>query len=334
MELTKEQLIKILSEQSSEIDEYKKHIDPKREGGSGAEYKTKGRSDTDFIKDKNGVTVGFKVTDLNTNVKMPIFHVCGGVDEVQQILNENPELIQTLKEEFPDTQIKWTQVKKSIACLKEPTRRSSFQIHPLPGEEGETMTASTRSDYSNVDPEKRTQERMKKTVREIVDLELGDDNPETQKRLIKCTIPLIHGGKGKDGNKFLDRHAMKSGNAEVTRDTEDKWTNSYFKYATMNSNLYPDANSLLNYAIDIMRNSNTEPVFVEKPLKRITITKKPKWSEYQAANIHYTDKIEYQGKTPFYGLNKWGTSEQEFQIVVKSRLEIVGKLKSELVLVI
>jgi hypothetical protein len=323
MEMSKEYFLSLIQEEHSEIDEWSKVDDPKSEKyqelvrtgqltgqkGNAQVHLSKGRASSDFIKDANGVVIGFKQWDYKHDKKIATFHVCGGEDEVRRILDENPDLIQQLKEEFTDTPLRWTKVKQSIACLKEPSRRRSLDLHPLPGEEGKTITGMTKKP---AEKSISVQQKMKKIVYDMVDKTIGDENEEASARLIKCSVPVIHGSDV----HYINRHV-------------NEWTNNEFVYQTMNSNLYDSGPTFLRDALKKAQTNDVEINFIEKPLKRV-MSKQMKWSEYQGANINkYGQETQYSGTTPFYGFDSLNFTEKNLQVVVKSSFVIKGKITSE-----
>jgi hypothetical protein len=300
MEFKKQDILKIISEQHSEVDE----MAGRKEHG----YETKGRSVHDIIKDKNGNTVGFKMMDYTKNVKMPVLTVCGDKTIVQSILDENPEMIAELKEEFGEQPVYWTQTNKDPNSYCIPPRSSSHQFNPLPGEENDVRPyiANTKK------PIEKTREvstKLKRILQEVVDKEVGELNVEATKRLQECSVPVIY---GRD-IKHLDRHS--------------NWSNQNLRYQTHNFNIYNNANEFLEAVQDRIVGNEASVNYDEKHMRRRYNNTLYKWNETRRLNVHqYGGKTEYKGKTDVYDVDYMDFNPGESGAAVFSELTIDGAL--------
>lgn len=261
-------------------------------------YDSKGRSKYDIIKDKNGVTVGYKIWDNNSQEKIPILMVCGG-EAMESLVNENEEMVQQLKTEFPDTTIRWSNEKKSVD-LCYPPRRRNWELSPIPGEsDTEAHIADTRGQHEQR-PAETTIKRLLNAA--VVDI-LGTD--EVTQRLNKCSLPSI---KGRERSHI---------------NTYGRIDNERIVYDTHNNHTYKDVREFLT-AVQA-RISNTEvPVrFSERHLARNYVVANAKWNETRPMNIRW-GKDKYRGKTPIYKLDRFGLNPEDDAVTVRTDLKIRG----------
>lgn len=307
MHLKKEDILKIISEQHSEVDE----MASRAEHG----YDTKGRSEYDIIKDKNNVTIGFKQMDYKGEEpkKMPIIRVCGGRDEIQRIVDEHPELIAQLKEEFGETPIKWAQAKKPASSYCLPPRSTKDTLHPLPGEEvdanGNPVLPYVANTSKPIEKSKNVSTKLKEAVNAAVEAQVGELNPEATERLKECSVPVIH---GRD-IKRLDRHS--------------EYSNNHLLYRVHNYNVYKGVEKFLQSAYAKATGSESPVTFDEKHARYRYNTKNSKWSETRPINISdFGDKKKYMGKTDVYDLDKLGYTDADEAASSFSELTIEGTL--------
>ena len=308
MELKKEEILKIISEQHSEVDE----MASRAQHG----YDTKGRSEQDLIKDRNGVTIGFKQMDYKGEApqKIAIIRVCGGKDEVSTILNENPELIAALKEEFGEVPVRWAQAKKPASNYCLPPRSASDTLHPLPGEENDAQGNRVQPYVANtskpIEKSKDLSTKLKEVINATVEEQVGQLNNEALDRLRACSVPVIY---GRD-IKHLNRHT--------------KFSNETLKYQTHNFNIYNNIDEFMRSAFSNAVGDKPEINYFEKHMRYRYNELNSKWSETRAVNISdFGQKTKHRGKTDVYNLDKGDYfSESEEAASSFSELTINGHL--------
>jgi hypothetical protein len=308
MQLKKEDILKIISEQHSEVDE----MASRAEHG----YDTKGRSEQDIIKDKNGVTIGFKQIDYKGQEprKMPIIRVCGGRDEIQRIMTEHPEIIAQLKEEFGAIPVKWAQAKKPASSYCLPPRSKEDTLHPLPGEEvddqGNPVLPYIANTSKPIEKPKDLSTKLKEAINATVEEQVGQENQEATDRLRACSVPVIY---GRD-IKHINRHSS--------------FTNETLKYQTHNFNIYTNIDEFMKSAYANAIGDKPEINYFEKHMRYRYNEKNSKWSPIRAVNItDYGQKTKHKGKTDVYNLDKGDFfSESEEATSSFSELTIEGKL--------
>jgi hypothetical protein len=308
MQLKKEDILKIISEQHSEVDE----MASRAEHG----YDTKGRSEQDIIRDKNGVTIGFKQMDYKGEEpkKMPIIRVCGGRDEIQRIMTEHPEIITQLKEEFGAIPVKWAQAKKPASSYCLPPRSKEDTLHPLPGEEvddqGNPVLPYIANTSKPIEKSLTATTKLKEAVNAFVEEQLGQENPEAMDRLRECSVPVIYGRDIKHINRY------------------SPFTNQNIKYQTHNFNIYKNIDEFMKSAYANAIGDKPEINYIEKHMRYRYNERNSKWSETRPVNIDdFGRKTKHKGKTDVYNLDKGDYfSESEEAASSFSELTIIGTL--------
>lgn len=300
MELRKEDLLKIINEQHSEMDEMAGRV----EYG----YDTKGRSVHDIIKDANGNTIGFKMLDYSGEepVKIPVLMVCGGVDVVQNILSENPDLISEIKQEFPNHPIMWSAHKKNINDYCLPPRSAQHKLNPLPGEE-DTVRPRVANTAKPIEKERDAATNLKIILHKAVNSIVGDKNKEATLRLIECSIPPILGNDIK--------HVNRNGT----------WTNDNIFYQTHNVDIYENVEEFIDKAQE--RAFGGEAVAsVQRHMRYRYNNNYDNWTDARTVNVDRAGrKQEYQGKTAVYDVDYLDFSNSQSDASVISELTIKGK---------
>ncbi len=304
MELKKEDLLRIISEQHAEVDEMAGRV----EHG----YDTKGRSQHDILKDEQGNTVGFKMMDYSgpEPVKMPVLMVCGGVETVQQILQNNPELIAQLKEEFPDIPIMWSAHKKDINSYCLPPRSASHKLNPLPGEE-DSVQARVANTSKPIEKSRSAETKIKRIIHRVINEQVGDLNQEATERLKECSIPVIFG----NDIKHINRHSS--------------YENDEILYQTHNIDIYDSVEEFLEAAQERILGGEAAAK-LSKHMRYRYNKQYDTWNETRRMNINRRgDKVDYQGKTAVYDVDYMDFSEGQSDASVISELTIKGKKQGD-----
>lgn len=299
MELKKEDLLRIISEQHADIDEMAGRV----EHG----YDTKGRSQHDILKDAQGNTVGFKMLDYSGDepVKIPVVMVCGGVDAVQRILQENPELIAQLKQEFPDNPVMWSAHKKDINSYCLPPRSASHKLNPLPGEEGNVQPRVANT-AKPIDKERPAETKLKRILHDLVKREIGESNQEATERLKECSIPTIFA----NDIQHINRHG--------------EWSNNRIKYQTHNIDIYNSVQEFLEAAQERILGGEAAANLTKHMRYRYN-KNYSNWNETRRMNLNFAgNKQEYKGKTDVYDVDYLDFTEGQSDASVISELTIEG----------
>lgn len=305
MELKKEDLLRIISEQHAEVDEMAGRV----EHG----YDTKGRSQHDILKDAQGNTVGFKMMDYSgaEPVKIPVIMVCGGPDVVQRILSENPEMIAELKSEFSDTPIMWSAHKKDINSYCLPPRSASHKLNPLPGEEG-SVQPRVANTAKPIEKSREADTKLKRILHDLVKKEVGEYNQEATDRLKECSIPVIFGSD----IKHLNRHST--------------YSNTSIKYQTHNIDIYDNVQEFLEKAQERILGGEASAALTKHMRYRYN-TKYDNWNETRRMNLNRRgDKEDYQGKTAVYDVDYLDFTNGQSDASVISELTIEGRLQDDM----
>jgi hypothetical protein len=305
MELKKQDLLKIINEQHYEVDE----MAGRTEHG----YDTKGRAEADIIKDSNGNTIGFKMMDYNGDeaVKIPILMVCGGIDAVQRILDENPELIQEIKYEFPGTAVRWSKHKKDINSYCLPPRSTNHQTYPLPGEENDVQPYVANT-TKPVDTPRSATTNIKRDLHAIVKDKVADRNPEATERLKECSVPVIYGSD----IQHINRYGL--------------YENNGIKYQTHNVDIYDSVEEFLEAAQNRVLGDQADAKFDSKHMRYKYNKLYSNWNETRRMNIdRYGQKKEYQGKTAVYDVDYMDFTNGQSDASVISELTIIGEMDQE-----
>jgi hypothetical protein len=261
-------------------------------------YDSKGRSKYDIIKDKNGVTVGYKIWDNNSQEKIPILMVCGG-PQLESLVSENEDMLAQLRNEFPDTTIRWSNEKKSVD-LCYPPRRRNWSLESIPGEhDTDPHIADTRGEHDQR-PAETTIKRLLNAA--VVDV-LGTD--EVSERLNKCSLPSIKGRERSHINNY------------------GRIDNLAINYDTHNNHTYKDVAEFISAVNERVSNQPVSVRFDERHLARNYVQANAKWNETRMMNIRY-GKDKYRGKTDVYKLDRFGLNPNDDAVTIRTDLSIRG----------
>lgn len=300
MEISKQELLNLF-EQSHENE--MGEMASKVEHG----YESKGRSKYDVIKNNQGVVVGYNVNDFKTNQKLPVLYV-DNEDELKQFIDTHPEVIQQIKQKYPNTPLRFTIRKGGVADLKHPPRSRNVNIKPIPGEEGDEMNISTLP----LQHEKRS---AGTTIKRLLHQLLYYGNPQfgfegfandrIEKRLERLSIPSFNVRE----REHLDTHGTTS--------------NELIQYATHNFNYYSDVQNFIKAVMARVTNKPLEAQFKSGHLARQSDhLKTRKWAETKK------QMDDYKGKTEIYKLDALGLDPDKNGVAVKSILSIKGELRN------
>lgn len=306
MKLKKEDLLRIIQEQHAEIDE----LASRAKHG----YETKGRSEQDIIKEPNGNVIGFKMLDYTNDPiegeKIPIVMVCGGVDAVQRILDDNPELIKEIEQEFPNHPVMWSAHKKDINTYCIPPRSAKHQLNPLPGREGEVQPRVANT-AKPIQKPREISTKIEREFNKVVNEEVGNRNPEATARLQECSIPPILG----NDIKHINRNNL--------------FSNQKVNYKTHNIDIYEDVEDFIDKA-QTRALGGQAAATMNRSLRYRYNEKYSKWGDKRSVNIDtYGRKQEYKGKTAVYNVDYLDFSNSRSDASVLSELTIEGNMSAD-----
>jgi hypothetical protein len=223
MEISKENLIKILSENYiTDLDEMGKFWD-------------KENPISRPIKDDEGNLIGHDMRVDPFDEKSPRVNVVFTCD-IQEFLNTHPDLVQKLKEQYGN--IKWTDDK----CPKYNPHKKKRDYKDFPGGEGGQGEIGKRTARDASTGEKLTgSKRIKRTFMGLLRNYLTREGSEFNKELSKRSIPAIV----LDDRKFFDRH-------------NDTWTNDKVIFRTTSFNTYESGQDFLQKVANRITGRETE----------------------------------------------------------------------------
>ena len=300
-EYKKIDLLRILSEQSSEIDELadwkeKKNWEPiynQPQDTPGYEGSFKARGQEHKLGKAKGEHIGHKIIDKITNEEVYILYPCDS--EIEEFKRKHQDILDAMKSEFGDIYIKKN---PSIPC-KEPrvTGNKPFDVYHLDTGEKRTLGRKVEFNYEISDTKYLKTYLIYPFVKEILGKEVND-------HLEKCSIPRIKVNE----RAHLDNHS--------------KFQNDTFTYQTLNFNSYRSVRDFFEAAIRRVQGQQLpeEKEYREHHLARQFNKIYAKWDKTTKS------QDRWNGFTDIYNLEKYGESATTFDTCVTSLLTIEGHL--------
>lgn len=284
MEDLKRKLRSILSEMSIEVDEMAKHANPISRP----------------IKDDNGEIIGHDMRVNPHDEESPRVNVIFTCD-IQEFMNNHPELIGKLKEQYGN--IKFS----TDTCPKyNPHRDTKRMYHDLPGEEGGNEI--TKRPYDPSGNVKTTQENIKRVFNRIIEKEFDNKSEEGRRFnevLNERSIPEIEPLERKNVDQYTP-----------------EWTNETIVYRTNSFNSYESAEDFLR-AVIARATGDEAPDMKTYHLARQFNQKYSNWDSYKKS------EKKYQGQTPIYKLDRRGYAEPNLDVTLKMIFEITGQKQND-----
>jgi hypothetical protein len=257
MEISKEKLMSIISESSTEIDEMGRIWD-------------KADAISRPIKDDEGNLIGHDMLiDPNDSSKgrVNVIFTC----DIQEFVNSHPDLVAKLKQQYGG--VKWS----SDTCPKYNPHRGTKRVYSnLPDDEGDDNNIERRP-YQASGENYDVQENIRRLFNPILRDELGlesDKGKQFNEILSKRSIPAII----VNDPKFEDRH-------------NDVWDNDEIKYRVHSFNTYENAQSFLKSVVNRIAGRDTEQTNTSY-LARQFNQKYANWEETKKSDKRYLGKTD------------------------------------------
>jgi len=281
MEISKEKLMSIISESSTEIDEMGRIWD-------------KADAISRPIKDDEGNLIGHDMLIDPNNPqggRVNVIFTC----DIQEFVNNHPDLVAKLKKQYGG--VKWS----SDTCPKYNPHRNTKRVYSnLPDDEGDDNNIERRP-YQASGENYDVQENIRRLFNPILRDELGlesDKGKQFNEILSKRSIPAII----VNDLKFEDTH-------------NDVWDNDEIKYRVHSFNTYENAQSFLKSVVDRIGGRDTEQNNTSY-LARQFNQKYSKWEETKKSDKRYLGKTDvFQlDKSGYSELNLDVSMKMDFEI--------------------
>ena len=292
MEISKEKLMSVISESSSEMDEMAKYWTKKKPGKRVASSKL-------FDNEDNLIGYDMMVNPFDENPdaeRVQIIFTC----DVQKFMEDHPDVVEKLKQDYGS--FRWANTK----CPSDRPHRDVRVGHPLPGEEGEPISTVKQTSKDVATGEKYgVQQAIKRGgFNKIIGEEFGLESPkgvEFNKVLSKRSIPAII----VDDKRFIDR-------------TTEEWTNDKVVFRTHSFNTYATAQDFLKTVVARIGGRETKEMdtsYLARQFNKVYSN----WAEDKK------NQKSYEGKTDVFQLDRRGFSELNLDVSLKMIFEIVGE---------
>jgi hypothetical protein len=293
MEISKEKLMSIILENTTEVDE--------------ADIWQKSNTLASAIK-KDGEIIGWDMlidpTDYPRVKTDPDYEGKGRVNviftcDIEEFIRKHPDLINELKTRY-NGNIKWS----TDNCPATPHKSKSRVYYPLPDNEDNVDDIGRRPNQPSQNP-RSPRNNMLRIFNDIVYSEFGMEKSkgiEFNKVLSKRSIPALI----TDDKKYEDAVFRK------------KTTTEKIMYRIQSMNTYETSQDFLKTVVARVAGKETK-IMNTTYLARQFNEKYNNWDETKK-----NDK-KYEGKTDIFGLDRRGYDELNLDISMKTILEIIGE---------
>jgi hypothetical protein len=292
MELTKEKLISLLSENNyiADIDEMAKYWTKKKPG-------EKVKSSKLYDNDGNHIGYDMMVDPFSEDPdseRVQIVFTC----DIDQFMQEHPDVVQKLKSDYGS--FRWSETK----CPSDRPHRDIRVGKPLPGEEGEPISTVKQTSKDVATGEKlEGSKRIKTLFLKELRNNLTRSGENFNKVLNKRSVPAIE----LDNKKYFDKHT-------------DVWSNDSVKFTTQGYNVYQSTEEFNQMVADRIFGDDVPEMSTEH-LARQFNTLYSNWDSKQKKGTR-TDL----GTTDVYSLRRLGFTEGDTQVFMRMTFRVNGEM--------
>lgn len=295
MELTKEKLISLLSENNyiADIDEMAKYWTKKQPGKRVASSK---------LYDNDGNHIGYDMmvdpfSEDPDSDRVQIVFTC----DIEQFMQEHPDVVEKLKNDYGS--FRWSEAK----CPSDRPHRDVRVGKPLPGEEGEPISTIKQTSKDVATGEKlEGSKRIKTLFLKELRNNITRGEQDFNKILNQRSVPGIE----LDNKKYFDKHT-------------DIWSNDSVKFTTQSYNVYKSTEEFNQMVADRIYGDDVPEMNTEHLARQFNI-QYANWDSKQKKG----SKTDF-GVTDVYSLRRYGYTEGDTQVFMRMTFRVNGEMVGE-----